>query len=276
MSELTHGVFDTRPEPQLTPHALTRKQVETTISRFVSWHECDEACDHNLQQVLATDAAQRLMIVRQAQEIERLKAGWTDSVRYADQQEKDLAAMTAERDAFKAVLTGAEYEHVEAIGALSVEQATHLGNVAASCAKEILVERNALNTAIEAGIWHRQEQIEQIESLVVQLAATRKQLADSEKAAYDVHGVIAQLKFDMERLNETVGQLTRELVQVRAEKDEQWVALSAARHKVDQLRDALGQLYDVQNGCPLPKYEQAWNTAMQAAQQCLGLVQPST
>lgn len=51
---------------------LSREQVETTISRFLSWHGCAVECDHDLQQVLDTDAAQR-------QEIERLKQRLAES-----------------------------------------------------------------------------------------------------------------------------------------------------------------------------------------------------
>lgn len=40
------------------------------------------------------------------------------------------------------------------------------------------------------------------------------------------------------------------------------------------LLDALQQLYDHQNGCPLPKYEEGWNAAMALAQNCLATLHP--
>ena len=38
---------------------------------------------------------------------------------------------------------------------------------------------------------------------------------------------------------------------------------------VERLEAALQDLYDVQNGSPLPSYEKAWNAAMQAASEAL-------
>ena len=64
---------------------LTRAQVETTISRFLSWHACEPECDHDLRQVDATDAALRAQLTartvergeaqRRITELETLNAG---------------------------------------------------------------------------------------------------------------------------------------------------------------------------------------------------------
>ena len=38
-----------------------------------------------------------------------------------------------------------------------------------------------------------------------------------------------------------------------------------------EILDCLYDLYSVQNGCPLPKYEQDWNNAMRRAEKLLGI-----
>lgn len=39
--------------------------------------------------------------------------------------------------------------------------------------------------------------------------------------------------------------------------------------QIATLREALQLLYDVQNGCPLPKYQKDWDRAMELTQQAL-------
>lgn len=41
------------------------------------------------------------------------------------------------------------------------------------------------------------------------------------------------------------------------------------QQKLDKAREALQELYDHQNGCPLPKYKEGWDNAMKLAQQAL-------
>ena len=45
--------------------------------------------------------------------------------------------------------------------------------------------------------------------------------------------------------------------------------LAASQERCGKLEEALGDLVDHQNGCPLPKYEQEWNLAMAKAQELL-------
>jgi hypothetical protein len=45
--------------------------------------------------------------------------------------------------------------------------------------------------------------------------------------------------------------------------------LEAGKRDVTELTQALRKLHDHQNGCPLPKYEQGWNAAMEEAQRLL-------
>ena len=40
--------------------------------------------------------------------------------------------------------------------------------------------------------------------------------------------------------------------------------------RMDAMHKALDDLYSVQNGCPLPKYQQDWDAAMLAAGRLLG------
>jgi Fe-S oxidoreductase len=79
---------------------LTREQVETTIARFLSWHDCEEQCDHDLKQVLATDAALRAKVEALEQELE--SHAWEISPAMAqakiDGLNAKVAAMTWERD----------------------------------------------------------------------------------------------------------------------------------------------------------------------------------
>jgi hypothetical protein len=42
--------------------------------------------------------------------------------------------------------------------------------------------------------------------------------------------------------------------------------LAASQQRGANLKDVLQALYDVQNGCPLPKYEKDWHLAMERAQ----------
>ena len=49
-------------------------------------------------------------------------------------------------------------------------------------------------------------------------------------------------------------------------RDEQIVAL---RRDLSQAVDALQELYDWQNGCPLPTYEKGWGNAMEMARKVL-------
>lgn len=44
----------------------------------------------------------------------------------------------------------------------------------------------------------------------------------------------------------------------------------ALQFQVDALQAALDDLYSVQNGCPLPKYQTDWDAAMLAAGRLLG------
>lgn len=55
---------DNTATPPPDAQAMTREQVETTIARFLSWHSCEPECDHDLTQVLSTDAAKRETIRR--------------------------------------------------------------------------------------------------------------------------------------------------------------------------------------------------------------------
>lgn len=60
---------------------LSREQVETTISRFLSWHACEPECDHDLKQVLTTDAALRAKLEEQTKRAEQLQRERCDSPR---------------------------------------------------------------------------------------------------------------------------------------------------------------------------------------------------
>lgn len=44
---------------------------------------------------------------------------------------------------------------------------------------------------------------------------------------------------------------------------------AAQRQQIARLREALQLLYDVQNGCPLPKYQDDWDRAIELTEQAL-------
>ena len=49
-----------------------------------------------------------------------------------------------------------------------------------------------------------------------------------------------------------------------------FVLESDALKQIRQFKDTLELLHSVQNGCPLPKYQEDWNTAMTEAASLLG------
>jgi hypothetical protein len=48
-----------------------------------------------------------------------------------------------------------------------------------------------------------------------------------------------------------------------------WVGQQEARESITELRDILQSLVDLQNGCPLPKYEEDWTKTMRRARGAL-------
>lgn len=48
-----------------------------------------------------------------------------------------------------------------------------------------------------------------------------------------------------------------------------WTKAADVEAMLEECRSTLQALYDVQNGCPLPKYEKDWNAAMKHAQALL-------
>lgn len=62
MSECTHDEKQKACELGIcnsTPHAMTREQVEQMLDDFQAFHDCEEACNHDLKKLSAHDAAQR-------------------------------------------------------------------------------------------------------------------------------------------------------------------------------------------------------------------------
>lgn len=51
--------------------------------------------------------------------------------------------------------------------------------------------------------------------------------------------------------------------------------LEAAESRNAELADVLQSLVDLQNGCPLPKYEADWNRTMERAKVLLAAKEPS-
>lgn len=44
---------------------------------------------------------------------------------------------------------------------------------------------------------------------------------------------------------------------------------AAQRRRIERMSEALQLLYSVQNGCPLPKYQQDWDRAIELTQRAL-------
>lgn len=84
---------------------LTRKGVEALLANMSDWHDCGDECNHNLKEILDTDAALRATIEQQAQELERVKAELDDQIKVRDQIRDDwrerLTTMTTERDGLR-------------------------------------------------------------------------------------------------------------------------------------------------------------------------------
>lgn len=171
-------------------HALTREQVEAGMftreqldkALALIFHKGTPAMQEVVMEVLAHDGALRQALAQQAQEVERLnklikersyrdEANATvqlqllaDKAKRIDDLKQQLAAMRAERDAYKAVLQGAEYEQVDRIGALPVEVARQLGEAAAQRTKEIIVDLATL----QATLAEREGEVNQLNNVLRQ------------------------------------------------------------------------------------------------------------
>lgn len=187
------------------PHPLTREQVlQKLVDKFLAWPLPDSVCSdlcatkqgyphRSGTTLLAAHEAKQMFehvltelfdaLSQQAQEVAKYaeeSQGYLVKIEHLADQ---LAAMTAERDAYKAVLQGAEYEQVDRIGALPVEVARQLGEAAAQRTKEIIVDLATLQATLAARerrvalLEEYQKRCEGIEDNLAKSIAENEQLA---------------------------------------------------------------------------------------------------
>ena len=71
-----------------------------------------------------------------------------DWVKYADHR-REVEGLIKERDAYKAVLVGEEYENVERLGQQSIELCTVIGQTVATRTKELVQQVTQLTTELD-------------------------------------------------------------------------------------------------------------------------------
>lgn len=77
---------------------------------------------------------------------------------------------------------------------------------------------------------------------------------------------LAKADEEIAYLNMRVDALLRDMEDEERRKD---AVIEQQAQQIATLREALQSLYDVQNGCPLPKYQKDWDRAMELTQQAL-------
>ena len=109
-----------------------------------------------------------------------------------------LQATLAERDAYKAVLQGAEYEQVDKIGTLSVEVAQRIGVTAAHRTKEIVAQLAASQQRVrelELDVTHRDRTVQEHIAKQQELQATlaeREELVEGLKTELEEYRSLAE------------------------------------------------------------------------------------
>lgn len=93
------------------------------------------------------------------------------------------------------------------------------------------------------------EQRQQIEEL-------EKGVGCSRSHPHEEMNRVCELKTDIARLKNEMSHWT-------------WVRFKQLEEENSRLREALQLLYDVQNGCPLPKYQADWDRAMELTEKLL-------
>lgn len=77
-------------------------------------------------------------------------------------REGQLETVTKERDSFKAVLEGAEYQHLDVMAKNTIEQSMLLGKEAARRVRQIVIERDFLKDVAGATREHQRKEIEEL------------------------------------------------------------------------------------------------------------------
>jgi len=286
VSELTHGGFDQRPDGwdtvDLTPPApgvLTREQVEERTKWYGENFVLYRARWAN--ELLATDAALRATITQQVQLLERVKKDvqrWRDS---SDTYYKELAAMTRERDAYKAqcqcIHCGTHHFNISICS-----KCTFNKPAAEPFRLEVLEQQLAASQArcreMEADVWKAHvpctgTQHDPLNGLLHGYCVRCRQEWPCEYSPERHH---AQLQATLAAREAVIGQQEatirgyRHSVKIIGQQhDDRKAERDAAVQEAGRLREALSLLYDHQNGCPLPKYEPQWNEAMRLTELAL-------
>lgn len=232
-----------------TPSPLTREQFTQLVHRLRIEGDLDGSRERI---VLDTDAALRLTLAQQAQEIEELK-------RERDQYEaQDLRG--ARKISELCLQLAAAQARVKELESKETALKKHIETSKATlAAREAELEYQTQQTTSSISIITQHEQRNEfLESRIADL-----QTVIMERQNGHCKDCCCARSWEALEVTTPTGMsIVEHIEQLKHERD-------AAVQDAARLRDALAALYAVQNGSPLPSYDKDWNTAMQLTERAL-------